>query len=62
VTDRTCAHCGTPLSVRTGPGRRPDYCGPTCKDAAARERQQLWRVVGQAAVAAVEQRTIKESR
>jgi hypothetical protein len=43
-------------------GRPPAYCSTRCRLDAQHEREALWRVVGQAAVAAVEQRTIKESR
>jgi hypothetical protein len=44
------------MPQRTGPGRPPSYCGTRCRLDAQRERESLWRVVGQAALAAVEQR------
>lgn len=57
-----CAHCGKPLRARSGPGRPRSYCGDTCRYEAKAERESLWRTIGQAAVAVVEQRSKKGIR
>jgi hypothetical protein len=36
-----CLHCGNPLTVPAGAGRRPKYCGKRCRGAAFNERQLI---------------------
>jgi hypothetical protein len=39
LTDLSCAHCGTPLTIRPA-GRRPRWCSPACALNAYRRRTQ----------------------
>jgi hypothetical protein len=42
-----CAQCDGSLPIQTGPGRRRDYCSDGCRAAAQRDRDRLWRQLGQ---------------
>jgi hypothetical protein len=39
-TARTCQACGSPLTVKPGAGRLPNYCTNACRQRAHRQRRQ----------------------
>ncbi len=43
MASRNCLICGSPTARDGATGRRPDYCGPKCREIAARRKKPLFR-------------------